>query len=62
MTFSIAGTQAALCGELFSLPVVWRPPHYYTTASASPAITNKPTTTAVLTTVKSSVLVGDQQS
>lgn len=55
-------TQAALCGERFSLPVVWRPPRYYTTASASPATTNIPTTTAVLTTVKSSVLVGDQQS
>ena len=35
---------------------------YYTTASASPATTNIPTTTAVSTTVKSSVLVGNKQS
>lgn len=62
MTFSIAGTQAALCGELCFLCLQYGVSHYYTTASASPATTNIPTTTAVSTTVKSSVLVGNQQS
>lgn len=50
MTFSIAGTQAALFGELCFLCLQYGPSRYYTTASASPA-TNIPTTTAVPATV-----------
>lgn len=60
-TFSTAGTQAALRGELCFLCLQYGASRYYTTASASPA-TNIPTTTAVSTTVKSSVLVGNQHS
>lgn len=60
MTFSIEGTQAALCGELCFLCLQYGPSRYYTTASASPATTNIPTTTAVPTTVESSVLVGNK--
>lgn len=62
MTFSKEGTQPALCEELCFLCLQYGPSRYYTTASASPATTNIPTTTAVSTTVKSSVLVGNQQS
>lgn len=62
MTFSTTGTQAALRGELCFLCLQYGVSRYYTTAFASPATTNIPTTTAVSTTVKSSVLVGNQQS
>lgn len=62
MAFQKAGTQAAPCGELCFLCLQYGPSCYYTTASASPATTNIPTTTAVSTTVKSSVLVGNKQS
>lgn len=48
--------------ELCFLCLQFGPSCYYTTASASPATTNIPTTTAVSTTVKSSVLVGKKQS
>lgn len=50
-----------MCGELCFLGLQSGASRYYTTASASPATTNIPTTTAVSTTVKSSVLVGNKQ-
>lgn len=54
------GARLLCVGLLHFLCLQYGVSCYYTTASASPATTNIPTTTAVSATVKANVLVGNQ--